>query len=92
MALRGEVDVWARSQSLSLRYRAASPSGPGPSVAARHLPTLWGVTLYTREPLGACVEANSVRPGNLAATPNPAGEHCSPLQQQCGCGHLIGSP
>ena len=24
---------------------------PGPSVAARHLPTLWGVTLYTREPL-----------------------------------------
>ena len=24
MALRGEVDVWARSQSLSLRYRAAS--------------------------------------------------------------------
>ena len=22
-----------------------SPSGPGPSVASRHLPTLWGVTL-----------------------------------------------
>ena len=32
-----------------------SPSGPGPSVAARHLPTLWGVTLYTRGPLGARV-------------------------------------
>ena len=30
---------------------------PDPSVAARHLPTLWGVTLYTRGPLGPRVGA-----------------------------------
>ena len=50
MALRGQVDFLARSQSPTAYRR--SPSGPGPSVAARHLPTLWGVTLYTKGPLG----------------------------------------
>ena len=29
---------------------------PDPSVAARHLPTLWGVTLYTREPSSTPIE------------------------------------
>ena len=29
---------------------------PGPSVAARHLPTLWGVTLCTREPPSTPIE------------------------------------
>ena len=37
----------ARSQSL--RPCGAPAYALGPSVAARHLPTLWGVTLYTRE-------------------------------------------
>ena len=32
-------------------WRLTPLTRPGPSVAARHLPTLWGVTLYTREPL-----------------------------------------
>ena len=53
MALRGQVDFLARSQSPTAYRR--SPSGPGSSVAARHLPTLWGVTLYTRGPLGSRV-------------------------------------
>ena len=39
----------ARSQSL--RPCGAPAYASGPSVAARHLPTLWGVTLYTREAL-----------------------------------------
>ena len=35
----------ARPVGIPQSADAASPSGPGPSVAPRHLPTLWGVTL-----------------------------------------------
>ena len=81
--------VWAcwvisvRSQSPTAYRR--SPSGPGPSVAARHLPTLWGVTLYTRGPhsapaILATVGASIARPQNLTLPPNSPGEHCSPLR------------
>ena len=52
-----------------------SPSGPGPSVAARHLPTLWGVTLYTREALRWAVGANIVRPQQLAVTLDSTGAY-----------------
>ena len=45
----------------------------GPSVAARHLPTLWEVTLYTREALRWAVGANIVRPQQLAVTLDPTG-------------------
>ena len=39
------------TRSQSLRPCGAPAYASGPSVAARHLPTLWGVTLYTREAL-----------------------------------------
>ena len=40
--------------SQSLRPCGAPAYASGPSVAARHLPTLWGVTLYTREAFRPC--------------------------------------
>ena len=48
---------------------------PGPSVAARHLPTLWGVTLYTREALRWAVGANIVRPQQLTVTLDSTGAY-----------------
>ena len=42
-----------RSQSLRHGYAVPPAYASGPSVAARHLPTLWGVTLYTGETLGS---------------------------------------
>ena len=46
-----QVDFLARSQSPTAYRR--SPTGPGPSVAARHLSILWGVTPQG-EPLKPC--------------------------------------
>ena len=68
--------------SQSLRHGSAVPPAyaSGPSVAARHLPTLWGVTLYTREALRWAVGASIAGPLNLALLPNRTGEHCSPLR------------
>ena len=65
MILRGQVDFRARSQSPTAYRR--SPSGPGPSVAARHLPTLWGVTLYTRGPLLYTHKLASTHGGPMAS-------------------------
>ena len=42
----------------------------GPSVAARHLPTLWGVTLYTREALEYRRGGFHIRPYNPAQLSN----------------------
>ena len=38
---------------------------PGPSVAARHFPTLWGVTLYTREPPSTPIESILAPEGSI---------------------------
>ena len=65
--LRGQVDFLARSQSPTAYRR--SPSGPGPSVAARHLPTLWGVTLYTRGPLDSRVGVCEVARADMESAP-----------------------
>ena len=67
MILRGQVDFVARSQSPTAYRR--SPSAPGPSVAARHLPTLWGVTLYTRGPLGLRVGVCEVARADMESAP-----------------------
>ena len=41
-----------QDHNLSVSADALPPAyASDPSVAARHLPTLWGVTLYTREAL-----------------------------------------
>ena len=78
MILRGQVDFLARSQSPTAYRR--SPSGPGPSVAARHLPTLWGVTLYTRGPFLYTHKLASTQAGPLcrcATSPHTVGSHPS---------------
>ena len=58
--------------SQSLRHGSAVPPAyaSGPSVAARHLPTLWGVTLYTREALEYRRGGFHIRPYNPAQLSN----------------------
>ena len=49
----GYIDLPSHAlQSLCHGFAVPPAYASGPSVAARHLPTLWGVTLYTREALG----------------------------------------
>ena len=60
----------ARPQSL--RPCGAPAYASGPSVAARHLPTLWGVTLYTREALRWAVGGGVLdAPGGFAQPQTP---------------------
>ena len=76
----------------SLRPCGAPAYASGPSVAARHLPTLWGVTLYTREALrGDASIAPYTQPKRLPLRGAPAdrrvrggprGTNCHPATPQ----------
>ena len=86
VTLREQVELLARPQSL--RPCGAPAYASGPFVAARHLPTLWGVTLYTREALrgDASIAPYTQLDGccrGLALPLNCRGEHCSPLRSLC---------
>ena len=70
------ISVYPRTRSNpSVTAYAVPPAyASGPSVAARHLPTLWGVTLYTREALRWAVGGGVLdAPYNLALPPNCTG-------------------
>ena len=72
---------------LSPTLCGGSPSGPGPSVASRHLPTPWGVTLAEgAKGLASLCETDSPDTGEVAV--RPEGERWPRRaggREPCGC-------
>ena len=64
--------VKAKRQSPSGLVNSASPSDPGPSVAPRHLPTLWGVPHFVgRLSRGQCPRKSLPSQGRWASEAKP---------------------
>ena len=78
--MRGGWDAFCTPEATPQSPAVTPLTRPGPSVAARHLPTLWGVTPQG-EPL------DSARPQSLAQPSNRKGDQWSPLHgsQKAAC-------